>query len=264
MGVYMKNDGLYISYDIMEKYTSGIDKSCNNLDKSYNDTNTNFKGLINNDIYRNGFSNISKALIETMDTLKQSNRVNRYYMSSFASLEDKGSSLIETIEVPNISVVDSKLTLLKKDYMNLYKEDGSSVKTEDTKESYYEDIYDEENKDLKELNTLYEEKEKNIDVLPDKSKTNLEDINSKDSQLVDYEDKNYDIDVTNISNMIKERQKQFIEFDDRHSFNSKELTNINNANNYDINYEDKYILDSVNLQKIDSLIDFEPLIEDKD
>ena len=264
MGVYMKNEGLYISNAIMEKYTSEIEKSYNNLDKSYNDTNNNFTSLINNGIYRDGFSNISKALIETIDTLKQSNKVNRAFMSSFASLEDKGTSLIESIEVPNISVVDNRLSLLKKNYMSLYKEDGTSVKDNDTYLENYEDIYDEEHKDLKDLNNYYEEKDTHFDVLPDTNKTNLESLKNAASQTIDYEDKNYDINITRISNMIRERQEQLIEYNDIYSSINKELKDINNTNTYEINYDDKSALDSINLQKINSLIEFEPLKEDKD
>lgn len=260
----MGSKGLSISQAVMEKYTMGLDTNSNNLEKSNNDTNNNFTKLNDNGIYRDGFGKISKALTETIDTLKNCNRVNRAFMSSFQSLEEKGSSLVESIEVPRISNVSASLSLFKKDYLDISKNDGKEVNEDSlVDELELEDDYDEEEVELNNI-----EKEFNGDLsqafnlTPDTKETNLEDIHkASDNQVLDLEDKFYAIENPELDNIGDKTSGAVIDFEDRHSFDEvEEFKNINNGSNTkELELVDDYNLDEVNLKKINNSIQFEPL-----
>ena len=224
----MESEGLYISENIMNDYIERLNVTSKNLDNHNSNTDNNFSGLKNTGIYNDGFKKISKGLIETIETINNSNKTNMEYMSTFGLLENKGKTIASQLVVPNISKVSPSLTLSKINETTLEKNDGERVKDGKTEEVEIEDKYNISEESIAKINKHIDQsliESVNIDL----NKTDLDELNTNsDNKEVEFDDRFNTLEEKNLNNINNEKEQENIEMQENYEeiMDKENLVNI--------------------------------------
>lgn len=237
----MENNELYISSDIMDKYSRLSDENTTKLDNTKNTNDNGFGSVSSLGLYNKGFNKIGTRLGTIINTIKNTNNINIAYINKFKSLEEEGIELAQDLVVPKID--NTKSISLINQYANIKinKEDGKSV-NDGTSTIVNNSLTDNYNVDSDTLESITKVSQDEVIELTDNNSSNketLESINTSDKvfniELDEYEETKNEI-LSTINNKINSFDVIFNDIDleevDLTQIDKETIDNITLLNDY--------------------------------